>query len=155
MSILSLVLIVVLLTLAYYKNQQAKSQQVLLQLTADRSCDLQKSDCTLKWPDGEVTLSITPRPIPLVKPVQISVQLQFPKAEAPTVEAVVVDFKGTSMNMGPNNVKLGAEKNNTWTGSGMLAVCIRSRMEWQADVYLQTKQGIIIAPFIFVTHKHY
>ncbi len=157
MAILSVVLIGVLLSLAYYKNQQAKSQQVLLRLAVDQSCDLQKSDCTLKWPEGEVTLSITPRPIPLVKPIQIAVQLNSRSASEPEkqVQGVTVDFKGTTMNMGPNNVKLIESSPNVWTGSGMLPVCIRNQMEWQADVYLQTEQGIIIVPFIFVTRKHY
>ncbi len=156
MAILSVVLIGVLLSLAYYKNQQAQSQQVLLRLTVDQSCDLQKSDCSLKWAEGEITLSITPRPIPLVKPLQIAVQLKSrPEAETKQVQGVTVDFKGTTMNMGPNNVKLIESAPNTWTGSGMLPVCIRNQMEWQADVYLQTEQGIIIAPFIFITRKHY
>ncbi len=165
MSILSVILIAVLVSLAYYKNQQAKSQAIMLQLTADQSCDLQKTDCTLAWDKGNlptakedlspakgfVTLSITPRPIPLVKPIQISVQLK----NLSNIEAVAVDFKGTTMNMGPNNVKLTLAENNTWRGSGMLPVCIRNQMEWQADVYLQTPQGIIVAPFIFLTRKHY
>ena len=160
MAILSVVLIGVLLSLAYYKNQQAKSQQVLLRLTVDQSCDLQKADCTLKWPEGEVTLSITPRPIPLVKPIQIAVQLKSrsvseSEPESKQIQGVTVDFKGTTMNMGPNNVKLTESSPNVWTGSGMLPVCIRNQMEWQADVYLQTEQGIIIAPFIFLTRKHY
>lgn len=149
MSILSVVLIVGLVSAGWYKNQQAKTHEVLLQLEADRSCDLQKSSCTLKWSEGAVSLSITPRPIPLVKPINISVQLKTLK-----VKAVAVDFKGTSMNMGPNNVKLVNAHNNRWIGTGMLPVCIRNQMEWQADVYLQTDKGIIIAPFIFVTHKH-
>ncbi len=158
MAILSVVLIGVLLSLAYYKNQQAKFQQVLLWLTVDQSCDLQKSDCTLKWLEGEVTLSITPRPIPLVKPIQIVVQLKSRSASEPEtnkIQGVTVDFKGTTMNMGPNNVKLTKSAPNVWTGSGMLPVCIRNQMEWQADVYLQTEQGIIIAPFIFLTRKQY
>ena len=150
MSILSVVLIVVLVSAAWYKSQQEKTQEVLLRLEADRNCDLQKSACTLKWSDGVVSLSITPRPVPLVKPINISVQLERLK-----VEAIAVDFKGTTMNMGPNNVKLANTQNGRWTGTGMLPVCIRNQMEWQADVYLQTDKGIIIAPFIFVTHKHY
>ena len=43
---------------------------------------------------------------------------------------------------------------NKFMGSGMLPVCIRNSMEWQADVYLQTSEGIVLAPFIFVTRKY-
>ena len=69
------------------------------------------------------------------------------------VDAVAVDFKGTTMNMGPNNVTLKNIQKGSYSGNGMLPVCIRNSMEWQADVYLQGKEGIIVAPFIFVTRK--
>jgi len=115
----------------------------------DRNCDLQKNACRLALPDGSlVTLSIEPRPIPLVKKFNIKVH-----TDADNIDTVAVDFKGTTMNMGPNNVVLDAISKEGYSGQGMLPVCIRNSMEWQADVYLQSKDGIIIAPFIFVTRK--
>ena len=58
------------------------------------------------------------------------------------------------MNMGPNNVTLKPQQPGLYSGQGMLPVCIRNSMEWQADVYVQTDEGIFVAPFIFVTRKH-
>ncbi|NOQ77868.1 MAG: hypothetical protein GQ546_00550 [Gammaproteobacteria bacterium] len=144
------VLIVALLFSGYYKVEMAKKNNVIAQIEPDKSCDLQKTACTLKLPGGgEVTLDIQPKPIPLVQNINITVNTDVIKAEA-----VSVDFKGTTMNMGPNNVRLKSSTPNVYSGKGMLPVCIRNSMEWQADVYLQTSEGIIIAPFIFVTRKH-
>lgn len=144
------VLIVALLFSGYYKVEMAKKNNVIAQIEADKSCDLQKTACTLKLPGGgEVTLDIQPKPIPLVQNINITVNTDVIKAEA-----VSVDFKGTTMNMGPNNVRLKSSTPNVYSGKGMLPVCIRNSMEWQADVYLQTSEGIIIAPFLFVTRKH-
>lgn len=150
MLVFSGILIAILIVTSWYKTEQARKNTIIAQVEADRSCDLQKGECSLKLPDGgEVSLSIEPRPIPLVQNFNIKVNIKdF------DVEAVAVDFKGTTMNMGPNNVTLKSLQNNTYAGNGMLPVCIRNSMEWQADVYLQGKDGVIIAPFIFVTRKN-
>jgi len=143
-------LIVALLLTGYYKVEMAKKNNVIAQIDADKSCDLQQTACSLKLPGGgEVTLELQPRPIPLVKKIAIKVNTKAVKAEA-----VSVDFKGTTMNMGPNSVRLKASAPDLYSGEGMLPVCIRNSMEWQADVYIQTSNGVIIAPFIFVTRKH-
>ena len=147
---ISALLIVALLFAGYYKIELAKKNNVIARVAADKSCDLQKTACKLKLPNGgAVTLDIQPRPIPLVQTLNIKVNTDVIKAEA-----VTVDFKGTTMNMGPNNVKLSASNPDLYSGKGMLPVCIRNSMEWQADVYIQTDEGIVIAPFIFVTRKH-
>lgn len=147
MLIASTILMVTLLIAGYYKVELAKKNTILVRVEPDKSCDLQKEACRLKLPDGgEITLDIEPRPIPLVKIFKIIV-----KTSNINAEAVSVDFKGTTMNMGPNNVKLEAQQAEIYAGQGMLPVCIRNSMEWQADVYVQTKEGIFVAPFIFVT----
>ncbi|MCU7800103.1 MAG: hypothetical protein KZQ70_08145 [gamma proteobacterium symbiont of Lucinoma myriamae] len=150
MLLISGVLIVALLFAGYYKVEMAQKNNIIAQIEPDKSCDLQKTACTLKLPGGgKVTLDIQPKPIPLVQNIDITINTEVLKAEA-----VTVDFKGTTMNMGPNNVTLKASTPELYSGKGMLPVCIRNSMEWQADVYLQTSEGIIVAPFIFVTRKH-
>lgn len=150
MSVVSGLLIIALLFAGYYKVELARKNNIIAQVEPDKSCDLQKTACSLVLPDGsKVTLDIQPKPIPLVKTFNISVTANTAKTEA-----VAVDFKGTTMNMGPNNVKLKTSGPDAFTGQGMLPVCIRNSMEWRADVYIQTNDGIIIAPFIFVTRKH-
>ena len=149
MSAVSGLLIITLVFISWYKVEQAKKNTIIAQLEVDRSCDLQQGDCSLTLPGGgSVTLSMAPRPIPLVQKFNIQVN-----TKGINVEAVAVDFKGTTMNMGPNNVTLSSLEKGVYSGIGMLPVCIRNSMEWQADVYLQGKEGITIAPFVFVTHK--
>lgn len=149
----SVILILVLFAVAYYKVQLSKSQNVIVQTEPDRSCDLQKSVCSVNIPGGgEVSFSIEPRPIPLVSKINLNVDINTIKAKA-----VSVDFQGTTMNMGPNNAALKkksmGEDHSSFQGTGMLPVCIRNSMEWKAQVFVQTEEGIIIVPFIFVTHK--
>jgi len=143
-------LIITLLLAGYYKIEMAGKNTIIARIDPDKSCDLQKTACTLSLPgDAMVTLDIQPRPIPLVQNFTIQVNTQAVKAEL-----VSVDFKGMTMNMGPNNVTLKASSDGVFSGTGMLPVCIRNSMEWQADVYLQTSDGIVVAPFIFTTRKH-
>ena len=147
MLALSGFLIIALLFAGYYKIEMAKKNTIIARIEPDKSCNLQLKACRLKLPDGgEVTLAIEPRPIPLVQTFKIKVETSDIDAEA-----ISVDFKGTTMNMGPNNVTLKAQQAGLYSGKGMLPVCIRNSMEWQADVYIQTKDGIFVAPFIFVT----
>jgi len=150
MLAISGLLIIILLLVGYYKVEIARKNTILARIDPDKSCDLQKTACTLLLPgDGKVTLNIQPKPIPLVQNFSIQVNTQ-----AINTELVSVDFKGTSMNMGPNNVTLKASSANKFSGTGMLPVCIRNSMQWQADVYIQTSDGIVVAPFIFTTRKH-
>lgn len=153
----SVILILILLAAASYKMQLSKSQNIITQATPDRSCDLQTSVCSVSIPGGgEISFSIEPRPIPLVTRINLSVDIKSIQAKA-----VSVGFQGTSMNMGPNNVALKSKSlaedhssyHSSFQGTGMLPVCIRNSMEWKAQVFVQTDEGIIIAPFIFVTHK--
>lgn len=148
--VISSFLIAALLFAGYYKIEMAKKNNIIARIAPDKSCDLQTMTCSLTVPNGgEVSLSIEPRPIPLVQNFKINVKTNNIKAEA-----VTVDFKGTTMNMGPNSVMLDSQQSGIYSGTGMLPVCIRNSMEWQADVYVQTNEGIIVAPFIFVTRKH-
>lgn len=150
MLVISSFLIATLLFAGYYKIEIAKKNNIIARIEPDKSCDLQLKACSLKIPNGgEVTLVIEPRPIPLVQNFKIQV-----KSSGINAEAISVDFKGTTMNMGPNNVTLEQQQPGIYAGKGMLPVCIRNSMEWQADVYIQTDEGIFVAPFIFVTRKH-
>lgn len=147
----AVILIILLLVAAYYKNERSRSEHLMIRVTPEHACDLQKSACSLETPNGgRVTLNITPKPIPLVQELTIEVQIASMQAQQ-----VAIKFNGTDMDMGPNNVTLQAQEQGVFTGNGLLPVCIRNRMQWQAEVYVQTERGIIIAPFIFATQKTY
>ncbi len=149
----SVILILLLLAAAYYKIQLSETRDIIFQAEPDPACDLQKNACIVRIPDGGViSFSIEPRPIPLVTKLTLKVDLK-----AIDARAVNVDFQGTTMNMGPNSVLLNSvsrdEAHRSYQGSGMLPVCIRNHMEWKAQVFVQTDEGVMVVPFLFVTHK--
>ncbi|HIE55769.1 MAG TPA: hypothetical protein EYP90_11415, partial [Chromatiaceae bacterium] len=93
-------------------------------------CDLQKQSCRRSLPGGgELEFSITPRPIPLVSPLDLQVEVKGLE-----VRGVEVDFSGVTMNMGYNRPRLQKVSGTLFKGEGLLPVCIRQRMDWEARV---------------------
>ena len=113
----------------------------------DPSCDIQTGPCEALFPDGSrVSLSISPRPIQALKPLEIQVTTRGMDAQA-----VEVDFRGLGMNMGYNRPRLQKEADGQYSGSGMLAICVMERMAWEATVLARTDEGVMAAPFRFDT----
>jgi len=113
----------------------------------DSSCDLQQGACQVSFQGGgRVKLSITPRPIQGLKPLQLRVQ-----TEGVDAQAVEVDFRGLGMNMGYNRPRLDKESAGEYAGMGVLSACILERMSWEATVLLRTAEGVMAAPFQFET----
>lgn len=111
------------------------------------SCDLHAGPCSSVVPGGgKIELSIEPRPIPLLRPLNLVVKTQG--LEAHRVE---IDFIGVDMNMGFNRPELKREKDNRFAGQATLPVCITGRMEWQATVLVTSDNITAAAPFRFVT----
>ena len=115
----------------------------------DPACDLRAGPCVGQLPNGNrITFSIKPETIPVVTPLEFEVQVVGFDAQA-----VEVDFQGIGMNMGFNRPKLAAQGAGRYTGSGMIPVCVRDAMEWEAKVLIHTDDGIVAAPFRFITVK--
>lgn len=113
------------------------------------NCDLQKGPCSSDLPGGgRVELTITPRPIPLLEPLRLSVKVQG--MEARTVE---IDFTGVDMNMGYNRPQLQRDDNGRFSGQTTLPVCITGRMAWQAVVVVTNSKAKVAAPFRFITTR--
>jgi hypothetical protein len=108
-------------------------------------CDIQVQACTLQFPDGgQVTLSITPRPIVVLQPLDLAVQISAIRADK-----VAIDFRGVDMNMGYNRPQLQPQDVGLFHGKGVLPVCTRVHMLWEANVLITTRAGIYRAPFRF------
>jgi hypothetical protein len=117
--------------------------------TLDPSCDLRAGPCTGRLPGGgSVRFHIEPETIPVLRPLVLTVQLD--RVEARGVE---VDFAGTDMNMGYNRVSLSQAAPSRWRGEGMLPICVREVMRWEATVLVDTDQGLMAAPFRFDTYR--
>lgn len=115
----------------------------------DESCDLRKGACTSNLPTGgKVTFSINPNDIPILRPLQLKVEIEGVEASK-----VDVDFIGIGMEMGYNRPTLKAVDKTHYSGRAILPVCVRSKMDWEARILLHTEKGTIMAPFRFFTFK--
>lgn len=135
--------------LAIYKSWSLLFPEIIFSVPLDSECDLRAGSCESKLPQvGSVSLSIEPRSIPVVKPLKFEVRIQGRQ-----VERVEIDFAGVDMNMGFNRPILEKRQNGLFEGKGMLPVCVRDVMEWEAKVLLHTDQGLISVPYRFITVK--
>jgi hypothetical protein len=101
-------------------------------------------------------------------------ELQVRIDALPAPRRVEVDFAGFDMDMGYNRVALRpvgspidqeadqaadqiesqfGRQSGTYTGSGMLPICVRDRMTWEARVLIYLSDGILDAPFRFETKR--
>lgn len=117
----------------------------ILSAPLDPACDLAAAPCTARFPGGgTVTLDVTPRGIPPVVPLRLAVAIEgLPQGP------VQVDFAGVDMDMGYNRPSLAAAGPGLYRGEGMLPICVRARMDWEARVLIATPDGLLAAPFRF------
>jgi hypothetical protein len=133
----------------YVWSQRYTEREITAIATADPSCNLQGGACQATFSDGgRITLSLRPRPIQSLQPIQIEVQ-----TEALEIASIAVDFRGQSMDMGYNRPQLSAVSPSHYSGSGMLASCALERMSWEVTVLATTDRGVLAAPFVFQTLK--
>ncbi|HEX8988560.1 MAG TPA: hypothetical protein VF816_11410 [Rhodocyclaceae bacterium] len=117
---------------------------------ADAGCDLQASACGAALPDGgRIELSISPRPIPNVKPLEVEVRVF---GTAP--DKVTLDFAGARMNMGVNRTDLAPVAPDRYAATTSLPVCVTGAMEWIATVIVERGRERISVPFRFTSLPH-
>ncbi len=134
---------------AVYKVWPLLNPEVVAIAPLDPDCDLRAGPCRSSLPEGgEISFSIKPDTIPLIKPLRLEVRVKGLK-----VASAEVDFVGVDMNMGFNRPSLSMQDEDVFVGEGMLPVCVRNAMEWEAKVLLKTDAGLVAAPFRFITVK--
>jgi hypothetical protein len=142
-------LFLLLIAVVIYKLWPQLNPELTQVAPLDPGCDLRAGPCVGKLPGGgRISFSIEPRNIPLVKDLQLGVE-----THGFTPGRVEVDFIGIDMKMGFNRSRLQADGRGRFSGSGVLPVCIRDAMEWEARVLVHTDQGVVAAPFRFITVK--
>jgi hypothetical protein len=110
-------------------------------------CDLNRGPCLATFPGGGVLrVNVTPRPVPLLTPVTVEVQLS-----GFTAESVDIDLNSPDMYMGYNRHTLVPQGGERFVGRTVLPVCVRDRMNWQMQVTARTRQGALGARFDFET----
>lgn len=101
-----------------------------------KTCDLHQQSCTAEQDQARVNLKISPRPIPIAKPLGIEVELN-----GLTASKVELDISGINMYMGYNRVTLRSTKPDRFVGTSMLAFCTNQKMEWQITVIVHQPDG--------------
>lgn len=145
--VVACLLFAVLIAAAAYKSWPLLFPKIAATAPLNPACDLRNGACTVEFNQGgKVTFAIEPNSIPVVKPLTLNVALEGLEAER-----VEVDFVGVDMEMGFNRPQLASEGAGRYSGPGMLPVCVREVMEWEARVLLHTPSGIMAAPFRFAT----
>ncbi|WP_456405093.1 hypothetical protein [Thiolapillus sp.] len=130
----------------YYRDYFEPGPAQMLPLS---DCDLHDGPCRSELPGGGwVEFSILPASIPLTQPLRLQVRV-----EGVEVDRTEVDFSGVSMNMGYNRPRLEKTAEGHFEGEGLLPVCIRQRMDWEAKLMLHSSDGLIIIPHRFETVK--
>ena len=104
-------------------------------------CELSLSSCSVETEGGRLTLSISPRPIRPLKPLQAVVTLQGFEAEK--VELLLT---GVDVDMGRFFYPLKRGEDGRFESNVTLSICSQSRMTWQAMVIIDGKLKI---PFQF------
>jgi hypothetical protein len=111
----------------------------------EAGCDLHRAACSAVLPQGgRLRFSLSPRPIPLVQPIEVTVEL-----EGQAADRVSVDFAGVEMSMGFNRIALRAADARRHVGQTALPVCVTGRMLWQATVLVESGGTRIAVPFRF------
>ena len=147
-SVVALLALLLLLTVSY-KLKDILKPGVAESAPLNESCDLRNGLCSSKLPGGgTVTFSIAPKTIPILRPLKLDV-----KVEGVEASQVEVDFTGIGMDMGYNRPQLEPVTKHEYMGKAILPVCVRSRMDWEAKVLLETDRGLVMAPFRFYTEK--
>jgi hypothetical protein len=142
---LAIVLVLVAIAVVGYKYSPLLLPKSDLTLAPAAGCDLHRQSCRAELPGGGVIeLSITPRPIPVVKPLTVEATVIGLAARK-----VEIDFAGVTMNMGYNRLALQPADAGRFVGEASLPVCVTGRMEWLATLIVETDKQQIAVPFHF------
>lgn len=142
---LCIILALAIVAVVGYKVSPLLLTKADLTIEPIAGCDLNKQACAADLPGGaRLDLAITPRPVPVVKPLLVSVRVRGMVADK-----VEIDFTGLSMNMGYNRKNLVADGQGGFGGEAMLPVCISGRMVWQATLIVDSGRQRIAVPYLF------
>ncbi len=135
--------------IAAYKVWPLLHPELVAEAPLDPDCDLRAGPCTGVVPGGgRIRFGIVPRNIPVIQPLKFQVDV-----EGIDAREVEVDLQGTDMNMGYNRPRLQPKGGGHFEGEAVIPVCVRDAMEWEARVLVRTDEGLVSAPFRFITVK--
>lgn len=113
------------------------------------TCLLNKRDCSATVAQGQVTLSLNPKPTPLMKDIQV----QLTTKGLGMLNAVHLKIEGLNMYMGFQTADLKQVAEGEWHGSFSLPICSESQMHWQLTVDLKSAEQAYQTNFQFITQR--
>ncbi|NOR51144.1 MAG: hypothetical protein GQ470_00855 [Gammaproteobacteria bacterium] len=147
-TVVGILLISVAALLGYMQFFQ-QSQEIIERAASNPECQKTEFPCLVKLKSGgSVQLNILPQPVEVMKPLDVRIELNQIKARR-----VLVQFNGVGMNMGINRYIFNREQDGSYHATVTLPICIRNRMDWEAEIILEVAQGIIVVPYNFETIK--
>lgn len=134
-----------------YQGQSPASPDAAkpLQFSSEANCFLQEHSCTASTEQAQITLTLTPHPVPLMQPVQASIKI----SGLNDLNAIELRIEGVNMYMGFQNVQLVKQSNTDWQGNFSLPICSETEMQWLVKVALSSPQQNYQASFNLVTQR--
>lgn len=108
----------------------------ITQWPINKDCNLHNEACVANMGDAEVSLKISPHPIPIARPLGIEVS-----TKNLAVQKIELDITGQSMYMGYNRVTLTSTSPTRYVGTSMLAFCTTQKMQWQVTLIVHQPDG--------------
>jgi hypothetical protein len=149
-------LLVVLIGVVGYKLSPLLGSTADIRISPPGNCNLHRAPCVVEFDNGRLELSLSPQPIPLIRPITIKV-----RTTGIDVRRIDADFAGIDMNMGINRPQLlpvsgsdptgpsGAFREGRFQGETTLPVCITDSMNWELSLLVETRTGSFLIPFRF------
>jgi nitrogen fixation protein FixH len=103
-------------------------------------CDAGERACAAESGGVRVVLDLSPRPPAPLKELRATVQLQRGGAPLPGAE-VSVELAMPGMYMGENRIRLRADGDGYYAGTGALVRCASGRRDWTAEVVARLPGG--------------
>jgi len=141
----AMILALILIGVVGYKLSPLLLPKADVFLQPDPGCDLQQAPCVATLPEGgRLRLALTPRPIPVTRPIDVAVEIEGLRADR-----VTVDLAGVDMSMGYNRQTLQSDGAGKFSSRATLPVCVTGRMLWQATVLVEAGGTRFAVPFRF------
>jgi hypothetical protein len=86
-------------------------------------------------PNDRIRLTITPQPVPVMKPLHFQVELQ----DDGEPQSVIVDLSMPDMYMGINQVTMKKSSPGVYKGVGIIPICPTGLKLWQASVIIDNQ----------------
>lgn len=140
LSVLFIISIIVLLSLLHKEHSDMDARKVI-EIPVE-NCHPQHQKCEILSGDFKFNLLID-KNVYYLKPFNIHFWSENNTNH--NIESILLNFKMQDMDMGINRIRL--KKLNTqngeitWSGKGLLPVCVTGRADWISEVEILTKQN--------------